>query len=158
MYVYTYIYIQNGTLWECAFSHFSRTARPALLNTQPDALATRTHKPNPTNQKNKKSWKKTLKNKKTKTTKNINKNKKNKKQQFRGTPKFGALWPESPGILFFWFFWFSCNFPSRVAGFPRAASCAQGVCVWTHNCMFPCCLLLYYVLQRRKYHSIGINP
>ena len=28
----------------------------------------------------------------------------------------------------------------------------------THNCMFPCCWVLYYVLQCRQYHSIGINP
>ena len=34
----------------------------------------------------------------------------------------------------FLFFWFSCNFPGRVAGFPRPASCAQGVCVWSSLC------------------------
>ena len=91
--------------------------------------------------------------------------KKTKKTNSVGLLNLALCGRESPGILFFFcffvffgFFWFSCNFPSHVAGFPRAASCAQGVCVWTHNCMFPCCLLLYYVLQRRKYHSIGINP
>ena len=75
-----HIWKQNGTLWECAFSHFSRNARPALLNTQRDALATRTHKPKPTNQKNEKNIKKTLKNQKTKKTKKSKQNEKIKKK------------------------------------------------------------------------------
>ena len=37
-------------------------------------------------------------------------------------------------LFSFWFFGFSFNFPGRVAGFPRAASCAQGVCVRSSLC------------------------
>ena len=68
------------------------------------------------------------------TKKKKQRNQRKQKKQFSRTPAKLMAHAENSGNLLFWVFWFSCNFLGRVAGFPRAASCAQGVCVRSSLC------------------------
>ena len=126
--------------------------------------------------KNKTIKETTKKQKKPKKNNKLNKNKENKKprkpkkkpkQQNSRTPAKFMAHAENSGKLFLFGFlvllqfpWSRCWFPSHC--FLRAGKSARGLpfvpIKRTHNCMFPCCWLLYYVLQCRQYHSICINP
>ena len=113
---------------------------------------------------------KTINTKNTKETKKNKKKKRNQRKQkntiFQNSCEIDGPCREFRKIallvvlVLLQFPWSRCWFPARLLPARRESACGLPFVPIkrNHSCMFPCCWLLYYVLQCRQYRSICINP